>query len=282
MRWTKWLVGAITVVIVATAALAQSSEPAPESPPPATPESTPPAAPPAPPEGKQKPRRDKPGAAEGAPPRVRKTKPSKIDAQLGQPPAAGNPNEAHAAPMAPGWPQSPDEADGALAGFSPELVALMSPGPGHERLEPLVGAWTITGRLWIGAEDEPPIEGEGTSEYEWALGGRWLRHQTRTEFMGRTFTGWGLIGYDNVRKVYQGVWADNASTGLMLTTGLYDEATKSIVSRGEVSDAVSGGVVKLRAIITFVDADTIRYEHFETKGSEAERKSMELTYSRVK
>lgn len=280
MRWTNGLVGAITAVIVATAALAQSSEPAPESPP-ASPESSPPPAPP--PEGKQKQRREKPGAAEGAQPRVRKSKPSKIDAQLGQPPAAGNPTaEAPSDPMSPGWPQSPDEADGALAGFSPELVALMSPGPGHERLEPLVGAWTISGRLWIGAADEPPIDGEGTSEYEWALGGRWLRHQTRTEFMGRSFTGWGLIGYDNVRKVYQGVWADNASTGLMLTTGLYDEATKSIVSRGEVSDAASGGVVKLRAIITFVDADTIRYEHFETKGSEPEIKSMELTYSRVK
>jgi hypothetical protein len=49
-----------------------------------------------------------------------------------------------------------------------------------------------------------------------------------------TFKGMGIEDYDNVKKKFVGTWVDNMGTGIMMSEGDYDVATKT--SRGDSRD----------------------------------------------
>ncbi len=195
-----------------------------------------------------------------------------------QPKPASTPAKADAPKPAP---KPAEPAAGADAMPTPEQMALMAPGAGHARLKALEGKWTFTGKFWM-AEGAPPSDMTGSMDYAWVLDGRFLKESVRSEFDGRPFEGWGMMGYDNMTKQYQSTWCDNMSTGMLVFTGTYDEATKSITSRGEGSDPMSGGMAKVRSVMSLSDPNSIKYEHFESKGGAKEFKTMEIIYSRAK
>lgn len=164
---------------------------------------------------------------------------------------------------------------------TPEQMALMAPGAGHARLKALEGKWTFTGKFWM-AEGAPASDMTGTMDYAWVLDGRFMKETVRSEFGGMPFEGWGMMGYDNMTKQYQSTWCDNMSTGMLFFTGTYDEAAKTITSRAEGSDPMGGGMTKVRSVMSLSDPNTIKYEHFESKGGAKEFKTMEIIYSRAK
>src|SRR5438067_679566 len=71
-----------------------------------------------------------------------------------------------------------------------------TPGPEHKRLEPLVGSWTFTGKMWMDPS-APPTEFTGTTERKWILDGRFVLDETTSTFNGMPFRGIGCSGYDN-------------------------------------------------------------------------------------
>jgi hypothetical protein len=76
------------------------------------------------------------------------------------------------------------------------------PGPEHKKLEPLVGDWTFTLKLWTNP-NESPAEVQGTVERKWIMGGRFVQETVKGKCeCGNTFEGLGLLGYDNAQKKF--------------------------------------------------------------------------------
>jgi hypothetical protein len=80
------------------------------------------------------------------------------------------------------------------------------PGPEHRKLEPFVGNWTVSVKLWT-APGQPPAEVKGTAERRWIMGGRFVQETVKGECDGKSFEGLGLLGYDNTAKKFTTVKA---------------------------------------------------------------------------
>ena len=94
------------------------------------------------------------------------------------------------------------------------------------------------------------------------------------------FKGMSMDGYDNAKKKFVSGWVDNMGTGIMVTEGTLDEATKSITYTGSFEMA-PGMSFKVREVIKFTDKDHMAMEYFEDRG-QGEMKSMEINYTRKK
>jgi len=96
----------------------------------------------------------------------------------------------------PKTPPSPDELLKALADAG-------KPGAEHKKLQPLVGQWTFTMKLWTDPS-QPPAELRGAIERKWIMDGRFIQETARGECAktGKTFEGMGLVGYDAGQKKF--------------------------------------------------------------------------------
>src|SRR5207247_8219601 len=54
------------------------------------------------------------------------------------------------------------------------------PGADHKKLEPLVGNWTFTMKMW-GEPGKPPQEGKGTAEEKWVVDGHFLQEDVHSD-----------------------------------------------------------------------------------------------------
>ena len=154
-----------------------------------------------------------------------------------------------------------------------------TPGEEHTHLAQFVGDWNWTARFWMEPGDEP-MESTGTSSSEMAFGGRYLVERYDGTAMGQPFQGQGITGYDNYDEEYFAVWMDNHSTGVMVSRGTYDPATRTLTMTGTYDDVVTGKEVTMRGTTTIVDDDTIRYEAYTPGPDGEEFKSFELVSTR--
>jgi hypothetical protein len=101
----------------------------------------------------------------------------------------------------PTTPPSPDALLKALAEAG-------KPGAEHKKLEPFVGQWTFTMKLWTDPS-QSPAELKGTVERKWIMDGRFIQETARGTCAktGKTFEGLGLLGYDAAQKKFTGVRA---------------------------------------------------------------------------
>jgi hypothetical protein len=83
------------------------------------------------------------------------------------------------------------------------LAEAGKPGPEHQKLQPLVGHWTFTMKLWTDPS-QPPAELKGTLERKWIMDGRFVQETVRGECVktGKTCEGMGLLGYDAGQKKF--------------------------------------------------------------------------------
>jgi hypothetical protein len=95
-----------------------------------------------------------------------------------------------------------------------------------------------------------------------------------------TFKGMGVEGYDNVKKKFVGTWMDNMGTGVMMSEGTYDPATKTFNYTGEV-EMIPGMKQKIRETVKVIDKDHHNFEWYEDRGGQ-EAKTMEISYTRKK
>src|SRR5262249_27274311 len=96
----------------------------------------------------------------------------------------------------PQTPTSPAELLKALAEAG-------RPGAEHAKLQPLVGQWTFTMKLWTDPS-QPPAALQGTIQRRWIMDGRFIQEPARGECAktGKTFEGMGLLGYDAGQKKF--------------------------------------------------------------------------------
>ncbi len=155
------------------------------------------------------------------------------------------------------------------------------PGPQHAQLaEHFAGTWDTKQTMWMDPAKPPMVE-TGRSVDTAVLDGRQIHTQFKSQFMGQPFAGIGFTGYDNVRGKYTSTWTDSMSTGVMVSDGEYDPATKTYTFRGQMADpSKEGAMVPIRETIRIVDADHHVMEMFEPHEGQ-EVRTMQIEYTRA-
>ncbi len=154
----------------------------------------------------------------------------------------------------------------------------MEVGPMHKMLEASAGDWKAEMTFWMGPGTEPQTSSSSCTN-SMILGGRYQESKHSGTVMGMPFEGQGLVGYDNIKKVFISTWVDNMGTGVSVSEGPYDEKTKSITFKGTMMDPMSGKDMKIRQVYSFIDAKTEKFEMYMTHEGK-EYKSMQIVYTR--
>jgi hypothetical protein len=158
----------------------------------------------------------------------------------------------------------------------------------HKLLGELAGDWTYTVKMWMDPS-APPMESKGTMTRRAEMGGRFFVGEASGKFQmpgpdGKMadfdFKGRSTEGYDNAKKKFVSAWIDNMTTGIMLSEGTYDPATKTYTFHA-TNDVAPGVQTKIRETIKVTDKDHHVMEWFEDRGGK-EVKTMEIAYTRKK
>lgn len=154
----------------------------------------------------------------------------------------------------------------------------MTPGPMHEMMAKHAGTWKMVSKMWMEPNSEPQVS-EGTVDAEMILGGRYLKMVAKFPFMGMQTEGWSLEAFDNGKKEFINIWIDNMGTGVAISTGKFDEVTKSILYNGKMYDPVSGKDTDYKSISRIVSDNEMIFEMFSNYDGK-EYKVMEIKYTK--
>lgn len=155
-------------------------------------------------------------------------------------------------------------------------------GEPHKTLSNDAGTWTEDLTFWMGPEDKNPQKYTATADIKMILGGRYQEQRHKGKMMGMDFEGISTMAYNNASGEFTSTWIDNMGTGMMIASGKYDEASKSIQLSGEMVDPLTKKLKKFREVMTIVDADTRKMESYDTSPDGKEFKSMEIVMKRKK
>jgi hypothetical protein len=156
-----------------------------------------------------------------------------------------------------------------------------TPGKEHEVLKQFEGAWNAACTFWM-QPDQPPMTSKGVMVNSWALGGRFLKHDYKGEFMqGQSFEGVGYWGFNKGSGRYESVWLDTASTMMMVDLdGHFDDAGRKFEAIGTITDPMSGNPMKKKTTIEVQARDRHTMTmYFEQPGG-GWHKCMEIVYTK--
>ena len=169
-----------------------------------------------------------------------------------------------------------------------QMMELSKLNENHKLLKDLAGTWSYNVTMWMDP-NAPPTKSSGTSVTKPIMEGRYFvtdvtGHMKMPGPDGKmkdvTFKGTGMDGYDNVKKKFVSSWGDNMGTGIMLSEGDYDPATKTFTYTSEY-EAIPGMKTKARQVVKVADKDHHTFEWYEDRGGQ-EVKTMEIDYTRKK
>ncbi len=162
------------------------------------------------------------------------------------------------------------------------MTELGTPDENHRRLDPLVGEFRFSSKMWMEPGQPPTVE-EGTTSNHWALGKLYLEGQVRGSMMGKPFEGRSYLGYDKSQKKYASIWLDSASTMVMpIAMGTASEDGKTITTEADTFDPMAGEDVHVREVLTIQDYDHHVFTMYMTPRKGEEMKSMEIVYTRIR
>ena len=159
----------------------------------------------------------------------------------------------------------------------------------HKLLSGLDGTWNYKIKFWMnGDPSSKPEESSGTAIRKSMMGGRFTvmdvsgkmkmpgadGKMKETEFKGQ-----GIDGYDNAKQKFVGSWVDNMGTGIMMSEGTYDPATKTMTYTADYQMTPSMKQ-QIREVITLTDKDHMKFEWLENRGGQ-DVKTMQIDYTRA-
>ena len=201
-------------------------------------------------------------------------------------PAAPQPG-ATQPPAPPAAPTYPDRGQPKVdEGLSQEemmktWMAVATPGKPHEFLKTLEGNYTTVTRVWMDPK-APPMQSEGKAVFKMVLGGRFLQQDFAGTMMERPMAGMGLIGYDNHRHQYTGIWTDTFNTTILTMTGGISQDGKTITQFGTMDEPTTRQIGKMVKWVTRVESDSkMFFESWEVE-SDTPIKVFEVEYTRTK
>ena len=204
-----------------------------------------------------------------------------------------SPNSAAPGATSPAVATSPVAAPSAQpneAEMMKQMMELAKTNDNHKLLASTAGTWNYTVKMWMNPDpNAKPQESKGTATRKMVLDGRYLTgdYAGKMQMPGPdgkmkefTFHGMGVEGFDNVKQKFFATWIDNMGTGIEISEGTYDPATKSFTYTSEI-EPVPGFKQPVREVIKVADKDHMMLEWYENAGSPKERKTMEIDYTRA-
>jgi hypothetical protein len=173
------------------------------------------------------------------------------------------------------------EMDSATAAMMTEWTKYATPGVEHQGMARAVGKWTYTSTMWMDPA-APAIETKGTLEVFPILDGRYFTSVYKGELMGQPFEGIATSGYDLYKKQYFSTWIDNTGTMIMMSTGTCKPDGSECTFTTSYEDPVLKVTKNVRQVTRWTNADSFVFEWYEAWPGQAERKTMEITHTRVK
>lgn len=159
--------------------------------------------------------------------------------------------------------------------------AYMTPGEMHKMMASWNGTWNTDVTMWM-KPDVPPQKSNGTAVNKMILGGRYQESVNTSTMMGMPFEGHGTLAYDNIKKVFQSTWVDNMGSGIMMMSGPWDSATKTVTLTGKSLDPMSGRDYDFRETFNVVDDNTQMMIMYGPGPDGKEYKMMEKKFTRKK
>ena len=156
-------------------------------------------------------------------------------------------------------------------------------GPMQKMLASWSGTWNGEMSMWD-HEGATPNKSIGTAVNTMVLGGRYQISKHTSNMMGMPFEGMNTMGYDNAKKQFMSSWIDNFGSGIMVTSGPWDEATKTITLTGTMPDICRPGkTCSFRETFKIIDDNTQKMEMYGPDPKTGkEYKMMEIMSTRKK
>jgi len=171
-----------------------------------------------------------------------------------------------------------------------QMMEMSKLNENHKLLSSLDGNWDYTIRFWMNPDpNAKPQESKGTATRKSIMGGRYVVMDVNGKMQvpgedgkmkDMPFKGMGIDSYDNVKKKFVGSWIDNMGTGIMMSEGAYDPATKTFTYSSEV-EAIPGMKTQVREVLKVPDNNHMMFEWYENQGGQ-EKKTMEINYTKKK
>lgn len=151
-----------------------------------------------------------------------------------------------------------------------------APGSNHKALELFVGSWKCDVKCWMDPNGQPN-QSSGSARIAWIMNGRFLQEEFKGEMMGKPFNGRTVLGYNNVKQVYQLSWIDDMNTSAFFAEGRGD--TSTITLEGKSSCPATGRTdIPMKVVYRVQGPNHHVFEMYD--GSQGNAKTMEITYTR--
>ena len=151
----------------------------------------------------------------------------------------------------------------------------MMPSKAHEMLAKDTGTWDSELIFWM-PDNPEPMKSTIVVNYNMILGGRYQEGIHKGKVWGQDFEGRALVAYDNATNQFISTWIDNMGTGIAVTKGTYDEASKTMTLTGTMVDPVTKKEKNVKEIITYTDDANQKMEMFDVNSEGKETKTMEV------
>ncbi|HLF65962.1 MAG TPA: DUF1579 domain-containing protein [Saprospiraceae bacterium] len=154
-----------------------------------------------------------------------------------------------------------------------------TPGEMHKLLESWNGQWNAEVSSWMDPS-KPPVKSQATNLLNPIMSGLYQTGHLSGTMMGMHFEGRSITGYDNAKKIFVSTWIDNLGSGIVMMTGTWDEATKTLRFKGTQTDPVTGKDTPIREELKVIDENTHLLTMYGTGMDGKDMKFMEATLKR--
>ncbi|MCC7387707.1 MAG: DUF1579 domain-containing protein [Phycisphaerales bacterium] len=161
-------------------------------------------------------------------------------------------------------------------------VLAATPGEMHEFLAEGTGVWKGQCTMWMTPSAEA-MQSECTTTITPMMDGRFVKCETEGEMPGMgAFNGFGLYGFDNVSKSFQGTWIDSSGTGMMMGTGELNSEGDTITWTFKYNCPMTNKPAIFREVERRTGEDTMTLTMYgPAPDTGKEYKVMEIKYTRT-
>ena len=155
------------------------------------------------------------------------------------------------------------------------MEALATPGEMHAWLASRAGTYDMDIQT-MDAEGKPATA-KATATISMVLGGRFQEQRLTGTFMGKPYEGYGLTGYDNLKKEFVNYWFDTMGTAPSVATGQRSADGKTLTLTGTWD--MPFGPMPFRYVMTHKTEKEMLFAAFGSMDGK-EFPMMEMTYTR--
>lgn len=155
-----------------------------------------------------------------------------------------------------------------------------TPGDMHKWMASHEGTWEAEVSSYGGGPE--PSKSKATEVVKMVMNGLYQQSNLSGTMMGMPFSGQSTLAYDNSKKQFVLTWIDNMGSGVMMMTGQYDAATKTLNLKGTQTDPSTGKDMNVRQEQKFIDDNSYVLTMYGEGADGKEMKFMDGTFKRVK